>query len=456
VRHLRGSLTLELALQALIVTTIVSSVLAAGALLDLLEAARIARWLSLGALAAVAIAYALRRGSELRPTVGHVLAAAFVGLALLSTAWSSDPALTFGRAVTLTAVLVASAAIAIGAAGRPRSLLRVVQAVVAGAAVVALGGLIVLVFAHDRAVLAATAQEAARYQGLGGGPNVAPMVLAVAFPLTAHLTVEARGGRRAMAGAVAVLLLGSIVASGSRGALLSAFAGLFAYALLAASSRRAQALALAGVAALFAASALATRIPATDPTVAALPGTILPDPPIPATGDYLDANVRWRLQEDVGRPPWGQVPAETERSLLGGSGRLQAWEGALRLAAERPAVGYAFGLEDHVFVDRYLEHGSNLPENSYVGLFLQLGIVGVVLFLVLAATLLVTGARASRRSVTSGGRLAAAVAGGLVAGLVLALTQSYLYAAGSNATAAVWLCAFLLPAAAATPDPLPA
>jgi hypothetical protein len=53
-----------------------------------------------------------------------------------------------------------------------------------------------------------------------------------------------------------------------------------------------------------------------------------------------------------------------------------------------------------------------------------------------------------RRVRSASGRLAAACAGGLVAGLLLALTQSYIYAAGSNATAAVWACGFLLAAAA--------
>jgi O-antigen ligase len=297
----------------------------------------------------------------------------------------------------------------------------------------------------------ATAQSAARYQGLGGGPNVAAMVLAVALPLAAHLAVEARSLRgRLLAGGAAALLLGSIVASGSRGALAAAFAGLAAYAALVPAAPRTRALALGAVALLFAASALATRIPQPDPTVAALPGTTLPDPPIPARGDYFDANVLWRLQEDVGRTPWGVPAEETGRDLLGGSGRVEAWEGAARLAAERPVLGHAFGLEGHVFVDRYFAHGSNLPENSYVGMFLQLGALGLLLFLALAGVLLLEGVRAARRAAPALRGLAAAAAGGLVAGLVLALTQSYLYVAGSNATMAVWLCAFLLPAIAAT------
>jgi O-antigen ligase len=115
-------------------------------------------------------------------------------------------------------------------------------------------------------------------------------------------------------------------------------------------------------------------------------------------------------------------------------------------------LGHAFGLEDRVFVDRYLQHGSNFPENSYIGLFLQLGAAGLALFAALAAALLAAGIRAVRVSAVPLRRLTAAAAGAFVGGLSLALTQSFIYAAGSNATTAVWLCAFLLPAAAAAHD----
>jgi hypothetical protein len=111
-------------------------------------------------------------------------------------------------------------------------------------------------------------------------------------------------------------------------------------------------------------------------------------------------------------------------------------------------AGYGFGLESEVFVDRYLKHGSNQPENSYVGLGLQLGVVGVALFVALAVALLLEGRRAARRPAVR--LLTAGAAGAVVAGLALALTQSFVYAAGNNAALAFWLSAFLLPAAAAT------
>jgi hypothetical protein len=451
VRDPAASPTLERAVQVLIVGSIVTAVLAAGSLLGLLDEARKARWIFLLGLAVVAAAIAVPRLRGLRLDPAYLLAAALTGLALLSSAWSSKPELTFARSASLALLLGAAAAAAIGASGRPESMRRILDAVLVAAAAVGVGGLLVLAFAHDRAVQGATAQEPARYQGLGGGPNTATMLLAVALPLAAYAALRpgTRIRRLAAAGAF-LLLLGSIVASGSRGSLLAACVGLGVLAALAAVGTRRKLLAVGAVAAVAIAAVLVARLPQPDPSVPARPGTATPSSFAPAAG-YLDANEVRRLQEDVGRPAAGE-PGDTSRSLLGGSGRAQAWAGAIGLAADRPLVGYAFGLETDVFVDRYLEHGSNQPENSYVGLFLQLGTLGLVLFLGLVVLLLLAASRALRGARPPARLLTAAATGAFVAGLALALTQSFVYAAGNNASLAVWLCAFLLPAAAAATD----
>jgi hypothetical protein len=441
-------ISLERALQVLLIATVVSAVLAAGAVLDLLPVARKARWVALLVLAAAAVAYAYGARASWRPRAAHAAAAALVALALVSAAWSAHPQLTLARGLALAALFVATAGLAAGAAGRLRSMRRIVDALVVATAVVALAGLLLLLVDSDRAVQPASPQEPARYQGIGGGPNTAMMVLSIGVPLAAYALVEARGAaRRAAAAVLLALLLGSIVASGSRGALLAAFGGLLTFVLLVAATVRARLVAGLAVVVLLAVGILVTRLPDPDPTAPARLGTVLPEGPRPTPG-YLDANERWRLQDDIGRTPFGEVPRETERTLVRGSGRLDAWEGALRLTAGRPTVGYGFGTETRTFVDRYFAHGSNLPENSYVGLALQLGVVGVAVFAALVASLVVPAARVVRRVRSASGRLAAACAGGLVAGLLLALTQSYIYAAGSNATAAVWACGFLLAAAA--------
>jgi O-antigen ligase len=447
---------LERALQLSIALAIVTSVLAAGAILSWLETARRLRWALLLVVVALAVAFAFRERRRFSPTAASGCAGIFAALALASTAWSGRPALTASRAASLALLILACVALAYATAGRPELVERVLNGVLLGVGAVAVGGLLVLLFEHDRAVAPATTALPARYQGLGGGPNTATMVLAVGVPLAAYLAFarERTRVRRIVGAALLALLLGSIVASGSRGALASAFGGLLAYGLLRQTALSRRVLAAVAVGAGFVVAVGLTRIPdplppgSVNPPEAAVEATAPFTPEITPRAGYVDANVRLRLQDEVGAPPLGVADTERRpRTLFGTSGRAEAWSAALDQAAERPLVGHGFGTEDRVFVDRYVNFNSGTPENSYVGLLLQLGAVGLAAFVGLAALLLVPAVRASAWLSRTELQLAAACAGALVAGLVLGFFQSYLYAVGNNATAAVWICGFLLAAA---------
>src|SRR5205085_9337172 len=91
------------------------------------------------------------------------------------------------------------------------------------------------------------------------------------------------------------------------------------------------------------------------------------------------------------------------------------------------------------------------PESSYVGIFLQLGFVGLVLLLVLAAALLRGSAKALRLDT----RMAATCIAVLATGLALGVVQSSLYSVGNTATVATWTCAFLGLALAPRPARVP-
>ena len=139
--------------------------------------------------------------------------------------------------------------------------------------------------------------------------------------------------------------------------------------------------------------------------------------------------------------------ANYRRTLFTSSGRLGAWRGALRQAEARPVAGYGFGTEQLVFVNRYSGFDSDLPENSYIGLLLQLGVAGLALLAALVGWALAGFAR------RPGGPLAAALAGTVVAALVIGLTESYLLSAGNIATLTVWVSLFLLVAQAPRGSP---
>jgi len=442
VRDALRRLSLERLVQLALAAVVLTTVLAAGAILEWIPLARKLRWGALLALAALAGLNALRVRRHGRLDVALAPVAALLALGVVSAAWSATPSLTVGRAGALGIVLAIAACLSFAATARPQTVDAVLDAVLLGATAVAVGGLLVLVFRHDRAVQAATTVSPARYQGLGGGPNMAPMVMALAAPIAAHVLLGPRRlAVRVVAAGLLVLLLGSIVFSGSRGAFAASFAGLFAYAVLGQPEPRRRVAVALGVGALLAASLGVGAIPSPAAVNPPEPTGIDPSPAIiTPTKGYVDVNAKGlRLQDDIGHPEIGVADTERHiRGLLGSSGRSEAWAGAVGQALKRPVAGYGFGTEDSVFVDRYVFFNSNVPENSYIGLFLQLGLVGLVLLVAFAVF------ATSRALRTVGARSVGACAAVVAAGLVLAIFQSYLYAAGNNATAAFWISGFLL------------
>ena len=396
--------------------------------------------LLLALLCALAVAYALanagpRRLWERARSPAYALAAALVALAAASTLWSADPRLTVERAASFTLVLLAAAALGLAAAGdRPR-VERLLVAVAAGPVAVAVLGALVLVGAHHDALQAATKTIPSRYRGIGQNPNTVAMLFAATLPLLMWLSVEWRGGRRLAAVAAILLLTGSIVGSGSRGALVTGAAGCLLVAVATAMSARGRVLAGAAVVAALAVAVGLGQIPQPNPQAADVSPIACPL----CTHRPNDADATLRLEDEFGAPN-GADPG-SKRTLFASTGRGQAWEGAVDQGQERPVAGYGFGTEDHVFVDRLYDFEGGTAENSFVGLFMQLGGFGLALFLVLVACLLAAGWRAVRAAPDRG--LAAACFAVLVVGLALAVVQSYVYSVGNTATMSIWICAFL-------------
>jgi O-antigen ligase/polysaccharide polymerase Wzy-like membrane protein len=396
------------------------------------------RWVLLGLLLVSTAAWGGSRPAV--PRSATAAAAAFVGLALLSTAWSVEPRTTVERAVSIGLLFSICVSTAGAVQGRTERAVAVLQGLLAGAVAVGLAGLLLLAVDHHRAVQAANYQAPARFTGLGQDPNTVALLFAVTVPLGVWALLRAR--RRLLAAATLVLLVGTIVASGSHGALVAG--GIGAFVVIVAVLGRSRA-ALAGaivVALCVAVGAGIQAIPKPSGAASASSTPTQPTGPKPKHG-YLNAEDLYPLDADVGQPlPGGGQPA-VRRGFFGSSGRLEAWQGALHEAARRPVAGHGFGTEQAVFVDRYYRFVGSLPENSYLGLALQLGIAGLVLLALLVIVLGSAGIRALRspnRDATAAGL------GVLAAGLVIAFVQSYIYSVGNIATAALWIPAFLLPA----------
>jgi len=393
------------------------------------------RWVVLVALLLAAVLWNLPRPALPRSPLAA--AAVLVGIAALSTAWSVSPRTTFEHAVSLGILFVACLLLAAAVSARPDRASALLAGILGGVAVVGILGLVVLVVDHGRAVAAATYEGPARFRGFGQDPNTVALLFGITAPLGVWAVLARR--RTVLAAVTLCLLVGTIVATGSRGGIVAGAVGSAVVVLVRAGRRPRSILAgLAAVAAVAAAGAAIQSLP--KPATSGVPVVVPANLPAARAG-YLDAESAYPLNADVGRPlPGGGQPAVT-RSLFGGSGRLDAWRGALHAVARRPVAGHGFGTEQAVFVDRYYQFVGGLPENSYIGLALQLGVAGLAALAALVAVLALAGVRALRGPRRD---IAAACLGVLAAGLVVALAQSYLYSVGNIAAAALWIPAFML------------
>ncbi len=396
------------------------------------------RWVGLVTLAVLACAYALVERRASRAVAGSAaFAAALAALALVSASWSVDPRLSERRALTLIALVVTVSALGLAAAGRPRAVSGLLLGILGGSAAVAVASLAMLPFDYDDAWQAATTDYPKRFQGIGQNPNTIPLLLAVGLPLAVWRLKEARS--RWVRAALALLLAMTafeMVASGSRGALLAGFAALLVLVPVLAREGRRRAGLAALVCALFAAGVAIMQIP--DPLSAEPPRAHAGRP---RGNPQNNAEKFLPLKDEI-----GASSGPLRRSLLSSSGRRRAWRGAIEQGLERPLLGYGFGTELRVFAERYKGFTSNSVENSYIGLFLQLGLAGLALFLLAVGWVGVSAFRARRR-LSGEQRTLATVSGALVvAGLVVALSQSYVYSVGNVATVSVWAGLLLLAA----------
>jgi hypothetical protein len=433
---------LALVVPFLLAVTLVAFAAGSSSVTSIVHAGRAARWAALLALFVAAGALALEGRAFTRLRVSVLVAAgSFLAVAVESALWSVDPRLTLERAATLVVLLATATALATACARRPEVARRLLWGIVAGAAVVTALGLVVLAFDHAAAVEQATLDLPARYRGFGENPNTVSLLLALCLPIATWLAFYARTrAELVLAVVLAVAFDASIAASGSRGAIAAGFAGTFLAVALARAPARVRLVSAAAVAALLAASIAVALAPKSKGEAAPAPPPSTKSAPKPKPG-YRNVESDYPLAFDIGTQAPGEA-APTHRTLFGLTGRGEAWRGAIDQADERPALGYGFGTEDRVFVDRYANFAGGLPENSYIGIYLQLGAVGLAAFLVLVGGLALAAVRTRSRPEAS---VSLAV---LLAALVLAIAQSYIYSVGNIGTVTVWVCAFLGAAAA--------
>lgn len=429
-------LPLDAAAAVLLPVLVVMCAFGSSSVPDLLRIGTRGRWVALFLLAGVAVARVAVRGVQLRSMPpAWLVAAAFVALGVDSALWSVDPRLTIGRIFTVGVLFVTAGALALGSPDARIAVTRVLLGVLLGIAAVSVLSLVVLVVWHDEAVLAATGGAGWRFQGVGQNPNTVPMLLCTGLPLAVWRAFEPVRRARLQGLALVLLFAGEIAFAGTRGALIAAFPGAIVTALLLAPTPRRKLLATLGLVVLALACVALAKLPQPAQSVATPPAA---SKPVATKG--VDAQQVFRLEDEIGFPLNGAYQPPLQRTILGTSGRAQAWDGAIRQGVKRPVAGYGFGTEERVFVDRFFSYESKFVENGYIAVFLQLGIAGLALLAALFVALFWGAARLVRRPGP-----AAAATGVLVAACLIELTQSGLFSVGNIAASSIWICVLTLP-----------
>ena len=439
---MRGSprTALDFAVSALLFFAVLAAAAGSSVLLGVVSVGRPARWALLVALGAAALLRALAFRSEwrLRPWVAALLAA-YGALALFSLGWSIHPHLSLVRAASVSLEILVAATLAGCAAVSTVTARRLLDAILAAVAAVALAGFALWLVDPSAAVQSATVEYAARFQGFEQNPNTGSMLLAVGMPLAfgRALSAGSRWSRTAFS-ALLLAFVAELAASGSRGALVAGFLALLAVAVLTPGPRRARAGASLAVVALLAVTAWTMTTPH------ALPATARPQTPPAALSPPIDAERVIPLSREIGGPWWTHSNTVAQRTLFSSSARFQAWRAAIVEGLDRPILGYGFGTGESAFVNRFFGFHSDLPENSYIGVFLQLGLVGLAVLLAALVSCLAPGVRGCIRGGSDQReRRLPATLGAAAAGLLLGVSQSYFHAAGNIAFLSFWVVLLL-------------
>jgi O-antigen ligase len=127
-------------------------------------------------------------------------------------------------------------------------------------------------------------------------------------------------------------------------------------------------------------------------------------------------------------------------------GRLGIWQEAVRLIMENPIFGRGFGVENKIFALKFTTHQArgqiSYVHNSYLGMLIQLGIVGLIIFYLPLFILLFKELFYKHRGDVY--RLRLALRSSLIAGLLCCLYESWIYSVGNSQTFPFWITVMLL------------
>jgi O-antigen ligase len=350
------------------------------------------------------------RGAIAESPLFVALVALFVAWMLLSLAWAPVPG-AIGTSLKQLLYAGFSILLLLGAMVERRRVRWLAAAFVAGATASVLWGAAKGGLAMTSGAASEVADSAGRFQGGAGDPNYLAAVLVPAIMLAGGLAVRKAPSQRVLLALATIIISIGLAATQSRGGLLAASV----CALVALVIWRERRALIAGLIALAAA----------------------------ATASYF------LLKPSA----WSRILESNQ-----GSGRIDIWTVAWRIVHAHPYVGVGFGQFPEVSSHYVLQPGALqyiglivenqiVVHNLYLALWVEGGIVGLLLFLGVVGVSLASGWRASKRFDALGDIEMSSLARASVLALVGILAASFFLSDIVNAE--LWILLALGPVLAA-------
>jgi O-antigen ligase len=315
-----------------------------------------------------------------------------LGLAFISGEFSIDPSLTFGRAVSVTLLYAATFWTIWSWALRYGEKIILDPLVAAGALIFIVGLLMIPLTAEAW-------QEDGRFRGCLVNPNTLGLLAALFSPLVLWRFFQRKWWSDA---ALFVAIWISLILAATRNGLIAALVGT-AIVLFWSISR---AWLLFGAVAVF--------------------GLI----------GLLIGNLE-NLSED------SALARLAPTAEVGSAGRTDMWDLGWDLIQQSPIIGHGFGTEDLAFSEgSFREYEGKRFHNSYLGMAYELGYVGVAAFF--GPLILLALTQFWRRRGMTELALPHVLLAVLVAGLVSAFFESWIYSVGNALSFPFWTCVALL------------
>jgi len=126
-------------------------------------------------------------------------------------------------------------------------------------------------------------------------------------------------------------------------------------------------------------------------------------------------------------------------------GRLEVWPIAMDFITQKPFFGYGFGVEDKIIELKRVvlhRHSGAYIHNSYLGITLQLGALGLVVFFLPLFSLLYKEIFSKTKEPAP--LLRYALRASLIAGLLCCIYESWIYSVGNAMVLPFWIMIMLL------------